>query len=369
MASMVSWRNSIAIRYFLVSLVAAVVPMIVIGALYDRYSSGLVDTLTGERLERRLTAIAGRLMGFLDNRFYQLETLSGYPALASIVSTTGSEPADASLMAVVQLEADQPDLYGILLFSNEGDLVRAIPGRAAAGPPYWGGGRFSLAGLDRVTVPGGEVLGPIPARLGRPASFLLMRPLFAKFNRSEPAGAIALHVRLASLTELMGGEDEAGLFRPLLVMAGGTVYSSVGIPEPTPTKLIRGEEILPGWSPAVAVDWEDIAAPLEHVRYDLMIAIGGVVAVLIWLFLGLLRKVTGRIAMLVKGADAVASGDLSWRISCAGDDEISTLARAFNGMAERLQQVVRSTIETEKMAVLASSRPESRTRSAIPWRR
>ncbi|MFQ5785082.1 MAG: PAS domain-containing sensor histidine kinase [Alphaproteobacteria bacterium] len=352
MVSLASWRKSIALRYFLVSLIAAVTPVIVIGVLYDRYSSGLVDTLTGERLERRLTAIAGRLTGFLDNRFYQLETLSGYPALASMVSSTGSEPVDAGLMAVVQFEADQPDLYGILLFSNDGDLVRAIPGRAAAGPPYWGGGPFSLAGLDRVDVPGGEVLGPLPPRSGRPASFLLMRPLYAKFNRSEPAGAIALHVRLASLTELMGAEDEAGLFRPLLVTVGGTVYSSVGVPESTPEKLIRGSEILPGWSPAVAVDWEDLAAPLERVRYGLMITIAIVVGVLIWLFLGLLRKVTGRIAMLVKGADAVAAGDLSWRIACEGDDEISTLARAFNSMAERLQQVVRSTVETEKMAVL-----------------
>ncbi|MFQ5785399.1 MAG: PAS domain-containing sensor histidine kinase [Alphaproteobacteria bacterium] len=351
-ALMASWRNSIAFRYFLVSLIAAVVPMIVIGALYDRYSSGLVDTLTGERLERRLTAIAGRLTGFLNSRFYQLETLSGYPALASMVSPTGFESVDAGLMAVVQFEADQPDLYGILLFSNDGDLVRAIPGRAAAGPPYWGGGSFSLDGLDRITVPGGEVLGPIPPRSGRPASFLLIRPMYDKFNRSEPTGAIALHVRLASLTELMGAEDEVGLFRPLLVTASGALYSSVGIPEPTPLKLIRGAEILPGWSPAVAIDWKDLAAPLERVRYDLMIAIAVVVAVQIWLFLGLLRRVSGRIAMLITGADAVASGDLCWRIACEGDDEISTLARAFNGMAERLQQVVRSTVETEKMAVL-----------------
>ena len=349
---MVSWRNSIAIRYFLVSLIAAVVPVIVISALYDRYSSGLVDTLTGERLERRLTAIAGRLTGFLDNRFYQLETLSGYPALASMASPGGSEPVDAGLMAVVQFEADQPDLYGILLFSNGGELVRAYPGRAAAGPPYWGGGPFSLAGLDRITVPGGEVLGPIPPRSGRPASFLLMRPLYDKFNRTESTGAIALHVRLASLTELMGAEDEAGLFRPLLVTVGGAAYSSVGIPERAPEKLIRGAEILPGWAPAVAVDWEDLAAPLERVRYNLMIAIAVVVAVLIWLFLGLLHKVTGRIAVLVKGANAVAAGNLAWRISSTGDDEISALARAFNGMAARLQNVVRSAVETEKMAVL-----------------
>ncbi len=347
-----SWRSSIAMRYAVVSLLAAVLPLAIVGVLYDRYSSDLVARLTGERLERRLTVIGSRLSAFLDARFYQLETLAEYPALTLFLRPPYVKPMGSELKALVQFEADEPNLYGILLFSKDGTMVHAIAGQAAAGPPYWGAGDLQLDGLARVKASRGDVLGPIAPSEGRPASLLFVRALPSPRAGPTPSGRIALHVRLASLTELLGAEDEAGVFRPILLTPDGAAYSNVGLPGPQPQNLLEGAEILPGWRPALAVEWDRLAAPLRHVRYVLIAGIALVVALLTGLFIRLSRRLSQRVNRVVDGAQAVAAGDLSWRIEARGDDEIARLARTFNAMAERLRQVIRSTVEVEKMAVL-----------------
>ena len=349
---MVSLRNSVALRYVVISLLAATVPLLIVGALYDRYSSGLVQSLTGERLDRRLAAISGRLRSFMDTRRYDLETLSGYPAMPSLLAAHKGQRVETTLKAIVQFAADQPDLYGVLLFSTDGRLIRSIPGRAAAGAPYWGRGVFSLKGSRRVTMVDGEVIGPIPPKRGSPGSFLIIRDLPGAEPGARPAGRIALHVRLASLTELMGTADETGLFHPVLLTPNGVAYANVGTITTPKGRLVKGPQIMPGWFPALVVKWDELAAPLQRVRYVMIAVLAVLTVALPWLFVSLFRAITGRISQLVDGAREVATGNLAWRIRAAGNDEIAILARAFNGMAERLQQVIRSAVKVEKMAVL-----------------
>lgn len=347
---MVSWHKSLAVRYFGFSLVAALLPLLVVSALYDRYSVDLIHSLTGERLERRLASVSGRIRAFLDARWYTLENLAGYPALPTLLRTDTNLSVEQGLKAVIEFEADQPDLYGVLLFDTDGDLVRAIPGRAAGGPPYWGEGSFSIEGHPVIETPQGRIIGPVPPRTGRPGFFLMARDLDR--GRSEEAGTIALHVRLASLTELMGGGDETGLFYPVLLAPDGRTYSPVGLPVEPESRIVEADGILPGWRPALVVKGEQLAAPLQRVRYIMVFAVAAIVLALPLVFFFLLHRARRRIGLLVDGAEEVASGNLSWRIHQVGRDEIATLARAFNRMAARLQNVIRSTVEMEKMAVL-----------------
>lgn len=329
---------------------AAVVPLVMVWALYDRYSVSLIDSLTGERLERRLVSMSGRARAFLDAQWYNLETLADYPLLPTLLQRQATAPVGSGLKAVVEFEADKPDLYGVLLFGADRDLVRAIPGQAAAGAPYWGRSTFPLDGIHRVATEGGEVIGPIPPHDGRAGSFLLMRALG---GGSEPElGRIALHVRLASLTELMGAGDETGLFFPILLSPDGTAYSTVGVPIEPEGRVVPGPELLPGWRVALVVNWEELTVPLQGVRYTMVVVVAAVVVALPVIFVFLYRRARQRIARLVDGAQEVARGNLSWRIQPVGGDEIGDLAHAFNRMAERLQQVVRSAVDMEKMAVL-----------------
>jgi two-component system sensor histidine kinase AtoS len=348
---MIPWRQSVVARYVALSLLAAVAPLVLVGALYDRYSSDLLSRLTGERLERRLTVMSSRLSAFMAAQLYQLDTLAEYPFLGSLVDPLPGEIVDPGLKALVEFEANQPDLYGILLYAANGRMVRAVPGQAAAGSPYWGGGELPLEGLVRVRVDNTEIVGPVPGGEGRPPSVVLLRDLVRELSPAE-GGRIALHLRLASLTERLGTEDEASIFQPLLLTPDGSVYSNIGTLMGRPVNLIEGPEILPGWRAALAVKEDWLARSLNFVRYALLAGVVIVVVMLIWLFLSLLNRIRHRVALLVDGAEAVASGNLAWRIGRRGGDEIDSLAHAFNTMAERLQQVIRSTVEVEKMAVL-----------------
>ncbi|MEL7311695.1 MAG: ATP-binding protein [Pseudomonadota bacterium] len=52
----------------------------------------------------------------------------------------------------------------------------------------------------------------------------------------------------------------------------------------------------------------------------------------------LMRRITKPIQRLVKGADAVAAGNLETRISASGDDEFTNLAQSFNRLAKTLEK-------------------------------
>ncbi len=72
-------------------------------------------------------------------------------------------------------------------------------------------------------------------------------------------------------------------------------------------------------------------------RYYL--AIAGTAVVLCVLLVGLAaRRIVGPIESLTHGARAIAGGDLETRIPPAGNDEVGTLAQAFNEMAASLAQ-------------------------------
>ncbi len=59
----------------------------------------------------------------------------------------------------------------------------------------------------------------------------------------------------------------------------------------------------------------------------------GVALLLLWLFAG---RIVGPIEAVTAAARRMAGGDLGARVTVRGDDEVATLARAFNAMAESL---------------------------------
>ncbi|HZQ78981.1 MAG TPA: methyl-accepting chemotaxis protein [Acidimicrobiia bacterium] len=60
--------------------------------------------------------------------------------------------------------------------------------------------------------------------------------------------------------------------------------------------------------------------------------------ILLVLVLVLSRNITGRLATVAAGADALAAGDLTRRVRDTGHDEIARLGEAFNAMAARLEE-------------------------------
>lgn len=340
-------HNSVVRRYLAISLVAATLPTLLVGLLYDRYSQALLDELIGERLSVQLTAMAKRLESFLDGRRYQVETLASHPAMASMA--LAATPTDEEAQALLQLEADLPDLYGILFLEENGQLRHFVPGQAAAGPPYWAEQAFSVAGLPVTRLEADEVVGPAPPTDGFAGWFLVRHPLPAAEGR--PRVDIALHVRFSSLTELMGGPSVAGIVQPVLKTPAG-YFDAVGVPVAATERMIAGPEVLPGWRPMLQIEPSALLSRFENARRVLLFAMLATAAVLVFLFYRLARNLRGRVAQLVAGADAIAAGRLDHRIHDHGRDEIGAIARAFNTMADGLASTFARLAAAQRLASL-----------------
>ena len=115
--------SSLSARYLLVSLLAAIVPLAATVVLYDRYASELVTRLAGQRVESGLTATGSKLADYLRTKSYQLEALTDLPQLARIAGADVNA-LDARAQAMLRLEADSQDVYGVFFLDRADRLER-----------------------------------------------------------------------------------------------------------------------------------------------------------------------------------------------------------------------------------------------------
>lgn len=345
-------RLSLVGRYTLLSLTLMIGSVALLSALYATVSDSVTERLAGERLEAQVAGTANRLTNFMDNRIYQLETLSTHPSMPLFLLFNDAVPE--GVQELVRVEADAPDLYGILFFGGDGGLTEVIAGQAASGAPYWDRAGWSINGLPVVARGTSEVIGPYLPDDGSPAWFLIRQSLRNKgVGRME--GSIALHVRLASLTELMRTENLTGVLWPYLRTPSGQLLDATGNRvDPNPAGLIAGPEVLSGWRIEYLVSTADILAPLRNAQLGLYALAGVMVLGTMALFWALARSLRRRVKRLVQGAEAFASGDLHFRLQTPSNDkdEIDMVAHAFNAMADHLQELFQRTVQAEKMAVL-----------------
>lgn len=343
-------KKSIIRRYLIWSLLASALPVIWVGLLYDRFAESAFQTVINDKLAVQLTATASRLSAFLDARRYQIETLANFPGINQFAAT---QPGVVSqqVSALLQVESDLPDLFGILFFSNDEKLRQVIPGQAASGPPYWSDSRFHTDGLPRMQVGDTALIGPSAPQDGEAGWLLLQHPLREQRSGSGSAGHVALHVRLASLTELMGNDTAGGTLKPLLKTPAG-YFNSVGLPVQPAGKLVAGPEFLPGWQPMLQVDASALAAPFDRMRRALFIAVVVGAILIVLLFYRMSVSLRQRVKELLTGAHAISTGRLEYRIADPGQDEIATVSRAFDAMAANLEAHLARIVKMEKMAVL-----------------
>ncbi|MDB5961325.1 MAG: hypothetical protein JWP59_2619, partial [Massilia sp.] len=320
------------------------------GLLYDRFSESAFQTVMEEKLSAQLTATASRLSSFLDARRYQAETLANFPGTYQFISaSTGL--ASQQVDALLQVESDLPDLFGILFFSEDETLQKVIPGQAASGPPYWSDTAFHMDGLPRTNSGDMELIGPAAPQDGESGWLLLRYPLREAHSGRGSAGHVALHVRLASLTELMGGDTTEGTVQPLLKTPAG-YFDSVGHTVRPSGKLITGPEIFPGWQVMLQLNPSKVEIPFDRMRRALLIAVMVGAALIVLLFYRMSVKLRQRVGQLLAGAQAFSTGRLAYRIADPGQDEFATVSRAFDAMATSLEAHLAKIVRMEKLAVL-----------------
>lgn len=342
-------EKSIVLRYVVLSVLASTLPVLSIGLLYDRFTGNALEQLLGEKISTHLTATANRLGAYVEARRYQIETLANYPGISGFAGARKGETSD-ELTALLQIESDLPDLYGILFFSVDGKLLLAVPGQAASGPPYWADRPFETSRLPKTTLGDTEIIGPMPAVDGDSGWLLLRHPLHGR-QADQITGYIALHVRLASLTEQLGANAAAGTLQPLLRTPAGD-FNTVGQATVAHGEIIAGPEILAGWRPLLEVESMSVLKSFALERRVLLIAALVSAALIVLLFYRLSQQLRKRIGLLLSGAKAISSGQLDHRIAEHGSDEIASVSHAFNAMSRKLKEHLEHAVRLEKLAVL-----------------
>lgn len=87
----------------------------------------------------------------------------------------------------------------------------------------------------------------------------------------------------------------------------------------------------------VALPLEEIEGAMSSIQRTVAFAIAGALGVSILLSIWMARRVSRPVTTMVRAAHEMAGGDLSRRVAIPNEEELATLARAFNTMAEHLQ--------------------------------
>ncbi len=167
--------------------------------------------------------------------------------------------------------------------------------------------------------------------LGRTGEVLISRKqgdetLFLSPLRSEPDAPLTKTVssrenRAVPAIRAAQGEDGSGLvhdYRGVEVLAAWRY-----IP------LLR-------WGLVTKMDAAEVFQPLQTLQVIVLLSGIGIVVVGTLMALMTARRVTGPIRSLQKGAEAVAAGDMSYRVATHRQDEFAELSRTFNAMTEKL---------------------------------
>ena len=132
------------------------------------------------------------------------------------------------------------------------------------------------------------MIGPLLAEPGRSGGFLIRKTI--RNGRTDHRVRIALHLRLASLTELLVSAGMSGVVAPLLRVPGGAFIDPTGRAVEAPNQWRDGPQIIPGWQLVFRVQPGAILKPLNDARWWLYwIAAGFIVFILIVFFLSLIH--------------------------------------------------------------------------------
>ncbi|WP_156762220.1 MtrAB system histidine kinase MtrB [Microbacterium karelineae] len=129
-------------------------------------------------------------------------------------------------------------------------------------------------------------------------------------------------------------------------------WQSIGLPStsglPVPTIVVGRQLDVPNvgvYEVYLAYPLSDVAQTLAFVQVTLWmtgIALVIIVAGVMWL---VMRSVAAPIVDVARTSARLASGDLSARLEPSGEDELATLARSFNQMADSIESQIRELAE------------------------
>ncbi|MFH1766180.1 MAG: ATP-binding protein [Gemmatimonadota bacterium] len=332
---------SLRSKFILIVLGGTVLPLALLGVwlnqtaersgehlLRARLQSSLLETVDGIGL--RWMSRRSQLLRLAESRWVQAALSSGDGSLPP-----PSDPANAPGELRELFAGMEADVSSVAVMDSNGGLVWNL---------------------------GSESGVPAAPSLSDPA--LAVRVTIHEFGTGRPLGTLEARVRMASL--LPAGAGWGGVSGSVLAVLDPTTGASL-LPLSIDPALFAREEFVWGEEPWVTVHHVllepamnlAMAAPVtpfaepfqDAARRNLWIL---VVVALAGFFLAALmtRRITRQLVRLAEAAEAVSEGDLDRRVEEASGDEVGRVGRAFNSMAESLQETLQKLSQRQALAAV-----------------
>lgn len=344
MASIKLKRLVLVKRYLWGSLIVATVPLLLLAGMYDRYSSDLLQRLVIEKTRAELEVVVVQMSAFINSQVFRLENLVDLPSMSRIVQEEKSSILPDQLLDFLYLESSGQDIYAVELYNAKYELLHSVPSQKTS--ILGSRARLPLIQLDETSI-----LGPFLPNDGAPAWFLIRKDVL---RDGRKIGAVALKIRLASLTELASPLFSYGVYEPILKFGDATGVSVLGMKQRFGDLLATSREIVPSWRIGLHSIGANVQQSRTLIRYLLLLAVALSTLGIVWLFFHMSSRLANMVLPLTVGARAIAKGDLDYRVPETGAGEIKSLAKSFNLMSERLNEMIASRVDVERRAALGN---------------
>lgn len=343
--------TSFAARILMLLVAIGVVPLIGLGLIQDYYTRGMLDKLNEDRVTRRLEAALHRVNTYIADRFGELETLADHPLVRWQLLPDQAPPGQYAARAVTAFLGEGHPSFGVLLVSDGGEVMASLVESSNTRDVDWNRYLDRLPFRNLYQERDRGLLGPVRLEAVEGAIVFLFQRVYRDPERNWPIGLIVMHLGIDALVELMEISEDDALV-PFLQSPLGEYFPGVADGARGPTKVVASTALLEGWELVMSVEEHRLMEPMVQLRQTLAVLMVVTLAAVIAIIALFYRRSALRIRKLTEGAEAIAHGNLQWRLEDRGTDEISALSGAFNRMAERLDSLIDATVQSEKMASL-----------------
>lgn len=328
-------------RYLWGSLLVAILPLLLVAALYDHHSSDLTDRLLLERIENDLEATLIKINSFIDAQKKRLGNIADLPEINSIFNNKFGHELPPILLDIIHFEIGDTDIYGLLLYDAKGKFIRSFPSRLSEIEKH---DTDLTIGNDQASL---KAISWTLPKEGRSGSFVIKKSVL---RNGQLIGILGLKVRLASMTEQAAPLYLRGVYEPLFFTPDRVALSVIGHIKTPTTLLAQSDDFLPGWNIALQSSGEISAEP--DIRRWLLLVVAASALGVTWLFISMSERLARMITPLNDGARAIANGDLTTRVPENGIGELGTLACSFNNMSKQLSKMIETRVYAERQASL-----------------
>lgn len=334
--------RSLRTRLLLSVLVAAVLPLVLIGLWQTRSARLAGESLLKSELDSALTHISSYASRKWAFRNGQLLLLGRNDAARRVVSTSIGDPAtaaDSAYLATIVRELSDNFLSVVYRSADHRRRWWSIPQRS--------GDETGPTSAMAAQVPVVRVEIPVPDAAGSRsigemvAQVRLDRILPSDSSLRLPAGGVLQVVDRATHASLMPSPlSDSMLGRARFMRLGAEwIAASADVPG-TPLELI------------VAAPTRRFVQPFEAAARHGAFAVFVVALGAILLTAYLTSRLTVSLEELAIAADAIARGELDQQVSVGGTDEVQRLAIAFNSMTANLRRTLRELSERQALAAV-----------------